>query len=601
VTTPADVFGAIGEAYPELAMLRVEMPAALYPDYAGRPVEFVKDVLHQSLTPQQAQILEGLERAPYRVLAKAGHNVGKTMAAACAVLYWHLTRSPCIIITTAPKLEQVRDLLWKEIRRLAPAGLVQFAGPKALRIERAADDFAAGTTAREGVGFAGHHGPSLLFIFDEAVGVEDQFWEVAETMFGGHGHAWLCLFNPTDTASRAYREEHADRPAEEGWTVVTLSCLEHPNIVEELAGRAPPIPAAVRLRRLTRMLTDWSDPIRAEDATATDLYWPPDRPCSCKLPKMGDLDSPQPVGTKGTYIGSSETLFTPDMNGTDATVPCPRCDGTGVIRGTWLKPGPIAECRLLGRWPSQSFYSVWGDRLWSAACEARLDWTALDLPVIACDVARFGDDNSAIHCRRASCSYHHEEHNGWDGVQVASRLKELAREGMRDVTPDWDKAEPEWRERVARKATFVVDDTGGIGEVYGLLARDGWNVIPINSSWTAHLDLEYGDIRSELWFNARGRAKRGELDLHRLPERVRAELRTQAMAQTWKVDGDGRRLCHPKDVIKKELKRSPDGLDALNLAYYSVGAALPQVVERQAKTLTNRDSQRERARRRLFG
>jgi hypothetical protein len=47
------------------------------------------------------------------------------------------------------------------------------------------------------------------------------------------------------------------------------------------------------------------------------------------------------------------------------------------------------------------------------------------------------------------------------------------------------------------------------------------------------------------------------------------------MAPTWKLDAEGRRVVEPKDKIKERLGRSPDGLDALNLAYYTAGDAGP--------------------------
>ena len=36
---------------------------------------------------------------------------------------------------------------------------------------------------------------------------------------------------------------------------------------------------------------------------------------------------------------------------------------------------------------------------------------------------------------------------------------------------------------------------------------------------------------------------------------------------TWKLDSQGRRVMESKDDTKKRLKRSPDDMDAANLAY----------------------------------
>jgi hypothetical protein len=39
------------------------------------------------------------------------------------------------------------------------------------------------------------------------------------------------------------------------------------------------------------------------------------------------------------------------------------------------------------------------------------------------------------------------------------------------------------------------------------------------------------------------------------------------MAPTWKLDSDGRRVVEPKDKTKERIKRSPDDVDGMNLAY----------------------------------
>lgn len=253
----------------------------LYPEYRDRPGDFARDVLGVTWTPVQEEIANSLLRPPYRTLVKAAHNVGKTMCSAGIALWWHLTRQPSIVISTAPKLDQVKDLLWKEVRRQS-RGLVQFAGPRVPRIERGPDDFMLGTTAGNATRFQGHHGPAILFVFDEAVGVAADIFEAAETMFSPPGHGWICCFNPTDSSSAAYRAEQArDAEGKPTWHTITMDALSHPNVAAELEGKAPPVPSAIRLGRLGDMLAEWSDEVREEDHTNTDIFWPPDRVCPC--------------------------------------------------------------------------------------------------------------------------------------------------------------------------------------------------------------------------------------------------------------------------------------------------------------------------------
>jgi hypothetical protein len=77
----------------------------------------------------------------------------------------------------------------------------------------------------------------------------------------------------------------------------------------------------------------------------------------------------------------------------------------------------------------------------------------------------------------------------------------------------------------------------------------------------------YPNRRSELWFSVAERASENQLSLYKLDADTKREMRRQAMAPTWKLDSKGRRVVEPKDDTKKRIKRSPDDMDAMNLAY----------------------------------
>jgi hypothetical protein len=96
---------------------------------------------------------------------------------------------------------------------------------------------------------------------------------------------------------------------------------------------------------------------------------------------------------------------------------------------------------------------------------------------------------------------------------------------------------------------------------------DGYNFVPISGASKAIFAENYPNRRSELWFAVAERANDGRLSLTNLPDTVRRELRRQALAPTWRLDSQGRRVVEPKDETKKRLKRSPDDMDGLNLAY----------------------------------
>jgi len=460
--------------------------------YKLDPEGYAADILGVTWWSKQIDVARLLLTPPYKVLVKASHKVGKTHLGGGLVNWWYDVHDPGLTLTTAPTERQVKDLLWKEVRSQRK-GRGGFPGPKMPRLESGDLHFAHGFTARDGDSFQGHHSEHTFIVFDEAVGVDSIFWETAESMFAGEGHAWLAIFNPTDTSSQAYAEEMAG-----GWHIVTISVLEHPNVIAELNSDPPPFPAAIRLGRVEELLKKWCRPIDSSQAKATDIQWPP---------------------------GS----------------------------GQYLRPGPIAEARLLGRWPSQATYNVWSDATWQAAELLVAPEPKDEICEIGCDVARFGDDFTSIHVRRGPVSLHHESANGWATSETAGRLKQVA---------------DQWGQHCGtegRQIPIKVDDDGVGG---GVIDQKGdYKFLPVSGASTAMEPEKYPNRRSELWFAVAERAEENRLSLVRLPAAVRMELRRQAMAPTWKLDSAGRRVVEPKDKTKERLKRSPDDMDALNLAY----------------------------------
>lgn len=508
--------------------------------YRDAPVRYAREVLRAEPWAVQREIARLLRTPPYRVLVKSSHSVGKTWAGAWLTSWWFDTMGPgSAVITTAPTHRDVKDLLWAEIRQQRQrAGLGGFRGTSAPELLASHNHFAKGFTAERGESFQGRHLPRMLFVYDEGLGIDAVFWRTTKTMFSPDGnHAWVVFGNPTDTTSEFYLQEIAG-----GWHTVTMSSLDHPNVLAQLAGRPAPYPGAVNVEQFEDWLADWSDPVDAGDANATDLEWPP---------------------------GS----------------------------GRWFRPGPEMEARALGRWPSQATYGVWSDAAWQAAVRgapaAGQAGPADTLPELGCDVARHGDDYTEIHGRRGAASYHHERHNGWDTVRTAGRLIELCREAAQAETRRRDPAAaPVTPEQIAVK----VDDSGVGGGVVDLLRAAGLWVVPVDAGTTALEPLKYPRRRDELWFSAAALAREGLLDLSALPAETLRRLRTQALAPLWRLDAQGRRQVEPKHDTKKRLRSSPDGMDALNLAYAPAAAGGPERVgsERAGRDAPRRDSAQER-------
>lgn len=481
--------------------------------YAHDPEGYVRDVLKSRfIWEKQIEIMKALHEPPYKVLVKAGHSVGKTYIAAATVNYWYDSFNPSVGITTAPTARDVIDLLWTEVRlQRQRAGLGDLQ-PKAPEMRTGDDHYAKGYTARDGTSFQGRHRDRMLFVFDEAIGVDSTFWNTTKTMFKAeHGHAWLVIFNPTDTTSQAYLEEQSG-----AWKVFSLSSLDHPNIAAELAGEPPPVPNAVGVSQVDEWIVDWCRPIDESERTETDIEW----------------------------------------------------------RGEWFRPGPEMEARALGLWPSQGTYGVWSEALWRVCTELRPGESQADklqipldaIPEIGCDVARHGDDDTSFHARWGNASWHHEDVNGWRTTQTTGRLIELAREMAERANVVRRKLK--MHEIKPEEVPIKVDDDGIGGAVTDLLLERGFNVIAVRSGTQAFDPTRYPNRRSELWFSTSRKALGGGVWFGRLDKATQHTLKTQALAPRWKLDSAGRRVVEKKDETKEKIGRSPDSMDAVNLAYY---------------------------------
>lgn len=485
------------------------------------PVEYAEKVLKITLIPIFQTVLRSLLTAPQKTMVLSGHNIGKSHCAAVAINWFFDTFDPSQCITTAPTKDSVEKVLWKQVRlQRMRAGLPDvFIGPSAPEMKTSQDHIAYGFTAKSDTAMAGRHDLRQLLVIDEAVGVPPIVWQVFKSMFNpAQGHMILATMNPTDTASQAFIEDEGGK-----WRVFNVSSLEHPNIALELAGRQPLIPEAVSVDMVDEWVHDWCDPITEADGIRTEV-----------------------------------AERQPDV----------------LWKGQWYRPSLLFESRVLGVWPTMATAGVWSQAIWQritskpAGRPWRLDVPVSILPEIGCDVAYHGDDNTAIFVRWGPCGMHSEEANGWDHVKTADRLIELAKiyaakvTGMRQSTAD--PIDP-------KRIRIKVDDDGQGGGVISILRRRGYNAIGIHAGGSAFKSGYYPNKRSELWFQVRDAARDGNIDLSRLGEREVKTLKQQAMAVEYKLDSFGCRVVEPKQITKEKLRRSPDTMDAMNLAWYEGG------------------------------
>lgn len=367
--------------------------------YDNKPVPYATEYLGQILTPKQRDILELLDKPPYRVLARSANSQGKTFVAALKCSHFFDTKRPSITLATAPTAKSVQDLLFKELRRLRP-GDRQFS-PIAARLQASPEHYVDGYTSADPDAFQGRHDKHMGFVFDEATGIAPAFWERGETMFESNGnHWWLATYNPNDTSSQAHIAEESGK-----WHVVELSALEHPNVLAGLRGEEPPIPGAVTLstviRRMSQECEEVDDPDEAIDFKFGNAWWRPKTP-----------------GFEAQILGRWPVTPTASL----------------------LSPAEVEKCY-------ETVHELVPDRRIS----------------VGCDVARHGDDKTVIAVTCGSCLLRIEEHSKRNLPWVTERLRGIIAETLSALNLDLDLARtiPTYVDATGGLGAGVVDYSDG--------------------------------------------------------------------------------------------------------------------------------------------
>lgn len=230
------------------------------------PVLYAKQRLGLNPTRQQQRLLEAIAPPGAKVSVRAGHGVGKSGSMSAAI-WWHLEcfdycRVPC----TAPTASQLYNVLWAELAKWQRRGderARQDGLPEALWLsnlfnrtqDRLADIGAptdwyavARTSRRESPdALQGFHasdvtitdddkavqrseaGGAIMFVIEEASGVPDEIFEVAEGALSSHGARLIMAGNPTRNAGFFARSHKQDRSL---YTPLHFRCADSPLVDE---------------------------------------------------------------------------------------------------------------------------------------------------------------------------------------------------------------------------------------------------------------------------------------------------------------------------------------------------------------------------------
>ncbi len=421
-------------------------------------VAFVQDMWRPDLEDFQVEALQELSRTG-RIAIRSGHGVGKTTLLAWISL-WHMCvfypqKTPC----TAPSAPQLEDVLWPEIafwHRKMPEVWQNNIVYKSERMELKGgeeESFAVARTARKEKPEAlqGFHSQNLLFLIDEASGVEDIIFEVAQGALSTPSAKVVMTSNPTRTSGYFYDAFHRLRSR---WHCMHVPC---------------------------------SSSSRVSDQYSEDM-----------LAKYGE-----------------------DSN--------------------------VYRVRVLGEFPKVEDDAVIGLELCESAKARDVALVATAKPVWGVDVARFGDDRSALAKRQGN--HQTEPVRSWrnkDTMQLSGLIYQ-----------EWQ-ATP-----VNERPDSICVDVIGIGAgVVDRLRELDLPVFGVNVAEAPSVKDRYMRQRDELWFEARDWLQARDVKLADDDELI-AEL----TLPKYEVTSGGKLKVESKDEIKKRGVISPDLADAFCLTF----------------------------------
>jgi phage terminase large subunit len=473
------------------------------------PDAFFDQVLGAELETYQRQVIRAV--ASYgRVAVASAHNTGKSWLTARAVLWFGACFPHSKIITTGPTHNQVKNILWSEIRTAHAQSKIQLGGELNLTEWKLDSDwFALGFTPRNeligevGQGtqssFQGFHAQGgILVVFDEATGIPHNIWTMAEGLLTQANTKFVAIGNPTSRNSEFFR--CFKDPA---WHKIYLSCFDSPNLI---ASGITDIKALKKELSILRTLPDVEVQKRLE---------------SYKVLKPWLLS-------------------------------------TSWVMGRALKWGidhPLFVSKVLGTFPEEGDNSLM--RLGICEEAQRREYTPIqsDRKTLGVDVARFGTDRTVLTYLHGFKFVDKEVHAKHDTMQVSGDVIAFCR---RHGWPD----------------VICVDATGiGSGVVDALNQARGERIIPRTTeirevqfgSGCEHDDdkAKYTNLKARMFDLLAQDLKAGLC----LPQEdvYLDELPTILYA----YDSKGRMAIESKDDYKKRTGRgSPDHADSLALANY---------------------------------
>jgi phage terminase large subunit len=443
--------------------------------YRKSPRTFFKEMLQFDPDEWQGEVSDDLANNRL-VSVRSGQGVGKT-ALEAAIVLWFLSCFPFPrVVCTAPTRQQLNDVLWAEISKWQSKSpilkrILKWTKTKVYMKKYEERWFATARTATKPENMQGFHEDYMLFIVDEASGVDDRIMAAILGTLSGPYNKLLMCGNPTKTSGVFFDSHNRDR---EDYKTHKVSCLNSPRTSKE------------NIEMLKRKYGEGSDVYRVR------------------------VEGEFPRGESDTFISLEAAEFAKD------------------------------EVTVIPK----------GDTLY-----------------IGSDIARFGDDETAMYARLngvpIDSHFHHKEGlmvtAGWILNMAARCLVAYSNISHVQIRIDDDGL-----------GGGVTDRVKEVNEEMGL----GYEIIPVHNGASSD-DEYYGNKGSELWGHIKEQlddnmsnfilGKPGELQL---PDDEK--LITQLTTRKWRMGSNGKIYLEKKSDMKKRGLSSPDRADAFVLAFANV-------------------------------
>lgn len=249
------------------------IPSVPHVVYQRRPIDWIVDVLglprHRLVwsrnpgfaahawdgTPDPIVAITEALRDWRNVGVESGTTTGKTHLGACLVLWFLACWEDALVVTVAPKEEQLALHIWKEIGALWPRFQRHFPSAERshLRIRMrpgldrwAAVGFVAGVSAAEADGSAvkaqGFHAEHMLIVFEEMPGIRAAITTAFKNTCMAPHNLRIGFGNPDHQHDELHRFCTAP-----GVVPVRISALDHPNVVADDPTIVPGAASRVRI------------------------------------------------------------------------------------------------------------------------------------------------------------------------------------------------------------------------------------------------------------------------------------------------------------------------------------------------------------------